>query len=157
MTQVYCAPRETREGMTVFETEANGDLWSTNEGVPFSIGLLVWCRHKRYFYPALSALVSPVQHIFFLTVHYFNLCVPIAMQLGQAVVQGHLSLNVCLRKIQCQKKEDPLHGAMEELKISATHHGRNKRWGALTGLPRRKQPSEELTAQRDGNESLERQ
>jgi hypothetical protein len=34
---------------------------------------------------------------FFLTEHYFNLCVPVAQQTGQAVVQGRLSLNVCLR------------------------------------------------------------
>jgi hypothetical protein len=34
---------------------------------------------------------------FFLTVHYFNLFVPIAQQSGQAVVQSRLSLKVCLR------------------------------------------------------------
>jgi hypothetical protein len=34
------------------------------------------------------ALVSPVQNIFFLTVH--NLCVPLAQQPGQAVVHGRL-------------------------------------------------------------------
>ncbi len=32
----------------------------------------------RDFYPALAALVSPVQNIFSL-VHYFNLCVPVAL------------------------------------------------------------------------------
>ncbi len=48
------------------------------------------CRYKR---PGSS--VSPVQIIYFLTVHYFNLCVPIAQQYGHAVVQGRLSLNVC--------------------------------------------------------------
>ncbi len=47
-------------------------------------------------YTALSAMVSPVQNIFFRTVHYFNLCIPIAKQPGKAVVQGRLSLNVCL-------------------------------------------------------------
>jgi hypothetical protein len=61
--------------------------------------LVRWARHAGTgdFYPALAALVSPVQHIFFLTVHYFNLCVPIAQQPGQTVVQGRLSVNVCLR------------------------------------------------------------
>jgi hypothetical protein len=41
--------------------------------------------------------VGPVQNIFSSPVHYFNLCVPIAQQPGQAVAQGRLSLNVCLR------------------------------------------------------------
>ncbi len=50
----------------------------------------------RDLYPALAALVSPVKNICFLIVHYFNLCVPIAQQPGQAVVQGRLSLNECL-------------------------------------------------------------
>jgi hypothetical protein len=68
------------------ETETNGDLWSTNEGDPR-------CAGTRDFYPALAALISPVQHIFFLTVHYFNF----SQQPGQAVEQGRLSLNVCLR------------------------------------------------------------
>jgi hypothetical protein len=49
---------------------------------------------------ALAALVREVQK-YFLTVHYFNLCVPIALQPGQAVVQGRLSLNVFLRSMLC--------------------------------------------------------
>jgi hypothetical protein len=49
------------------------------------------------FYPAFAAVVKPVQNILFLTVHYFKFCVPIAQQPGQTVVQGRLSLNVCLR------------------------------------------------------------
>ncbi len=36
------------------------------------------------------------QRIFVLTVHYFNSFVPIAQQAGQAVVQGRLSLSVCI-------------------------------------------------------------
>jgi hypothetical protein len=68
------------------ETEEKGDLCSTNERGPTLV---------RYFFPALVAFVSPVQNIFFLTVH--NLCVPLAQQAGQAVVHGRLSLNVCLR------------------------------------------------------------
>jgi hypothetical protein len=61
--------------------------------------LVRWARRAgtRDFYPALAALVSPVQNVFFLTVHCLNLCVSIAQQAGQAVVQGRLSLNVRLR------------------------------------------------------------
>jgi hypothetical protein len=59
--------------------------------------LVRWARRvgTRDFYPALAALVSPVQNFIFFTVNYFNLCVLIAQQPGQAVVQGRLSLNVC--------------------------------------------------------------
>jgi hypothetical protein len=55
------------------------------------------CAGARYFYPALAAQVSPVQNIFFLNAHFFTLCVRIARQLGQAVVQGCLFLNMCFR------------------------------------------------------------
>jgi hypothetical protein len=48
---------------------------------------------------ALAALVSPVQKICFLAVHFFNSCVPIAQQAGQAAVLGRLSFNMCLRRI----------------------------------------------------------
>jgi hypothetical protein len=61
--------------------------------------LVRWARRDRTrdFYPALAALVGPIQHIFVLTVHYFfNSFVPIAQQAWQAVVQGHLSLSLCL-------------------------------------------------------------
>ncbi len=50
----------------------------------------------RDFYPALTALVSPVQNIFFIAVHYFNSFASNTQQAGQAVAQGCLSLNVCL-------------------------------------------------------------
>ncbi len=62
--------------------------------------LVRWARRARTreFCPALDALVIQVQNIIFLSVHYFNLCVPMAQQPGQAVVQGRLSLNECLRK-----------------------------------------------------------
>jgi hypothetical protein len=78
------------------ETEANRDLWGKMKGV------LPWLVSRalrasiRDFYPALLALVSQAQNIFFLTGHYFNPCVPIAQQPGQAVVQGRQSLNLCL-------------------------------------------------------------
>jgi hypothetical protein len=52
---------------------------------------------QEIFCPALAALVGPVQNIFFLSVLYFNAFVPIAQQAGQSVVQGRLSLNMCLR------------------------------------------------------------
>ncbi len=48
----------------------------------------------RDFCPALAALVSPVQNIIFITVHFFTLLVPIARQPGQAVVLGRLSLSL---------------------------------------------------------------
>jgi hypothetical protein len=58
----------------------------------------VWIRHAgtRDFCPPLAALVSPEQNIFSspdtILIHF----VPIAQQAGQEVVQGRLSLNVCL-------------------------------------------------------------
>ncbi len=54
---------------------------------------------KDTFYPALDALVSSVQNSFLFTGHYFNLIVLIAQQAGQAVVQGRLSVNGCLRSL----------------------------------------------------------
>jgi hypothetical protein len=93
--------KEIREGwplMTV-ETEANKDLGSTNEVGPSLAGSLgLPYRYKKFFIlPWL--LWSALYKIFFPHVHYFGLCVPIAQQpglcTGQAVVQGHLSLNAC--------------------------------------------------------------
>jgi hypothetical protein len=55
-------------------------------------GVLPWlvrwaCRAgTRDFCPAFAAPVCPVQNIFFLTVHYFNFFVPIALQAGQAAL-----------------------------------------------------------------------
>jgi hypothetical protein len=56
--------------------------------------LVCWTRRAGTidFYPALAALVSPVQNIIFLTIHFFTLLVPIAQQPGQAGVLGRLSL-----------------------------------------------------------------
>jgi hypothetical protein len=70
---VWC--RETREGwpLLTVETEVNGDSKSSNErgGLPW---LVCWTcvAGTRDFCSALAALGSPVQNIFFLTVHYFN-------------------------------------------------------------------------------------
>ncbi len=65
--------------------------------------LVRWARRAgtRDFYQTLAALVTgqPSKNDFFLNVHYFMLCVPIAQQPGQAVVQGRLSLNVRLRAL----------------------------------------------------------
>ncbi len=47
------------------------------------------------FCPALAALVSPVQNIFFLTAHYFTPLSPsIALQARQAAVLRRLSLSL---------------------------------------------------------------
>jgi hypothetical protein len=52
------------------------------------------CVSSRIFCPDLTALVGPVQHIFFFTLHYFNSFAPIAQQAWHAVVLGRLSLYV---------------------------------------------------------------
>jgi hypothetical protein len=67
--------------------------------------LVSWasCVGTRDFCSALSTLVGPVQHIFFLAVHYFNSVVPIAQQTGLAAVLGRLSLNVSLFSNRCGK------------------------------------------------------
>ncbi len=53
------------------------------------------CRARtRDFCSALTALVGPVQYIFFLSVHYLQIFfVPIAQQAGQAAMLGRLSLS----------------------------------------------------------------
>jgi hypothetical protein len=55
---------------------------------------------KRDFYPALAALVSPVQNIYFPhRTHFHYMCslnFPIAQQLEQAVLPCRLFLNICL-------------------------------------------------------------
>ncbi len=67
------------------------DSKSTNErGISLVGSLGSSCRYKRLF-----ALVSPVQNILFLTVHYINLCGPHRPATWAAVVQGRLYLNAC--------------------------------------------------------------
>ncbi len=77
--------RETNDVwlLLTVETEVNGDSRSTNDRVP--PWLVRWARRAviRDVCFALAALVGPVQPNFFLTVHYFNSCVPIAQQAGQ--------------------------------------------------------------------------
>ncbi len=56
------------------ETEANRDLWSTNERGPF----LVRGAHRagtRDCYPALAALVNPVK-FFFIEAYFFHFLSP---------------------------------------------------------------------------------
>jgi hypothetical protein len=55
--------------------------------------LVCWTRHActKDFSSASAALVSPVQTICFLILHFFNAFVPIAQQAGQAAVLGRLS------------------------------------------------------------------
>jgi hypothetical protein len=66
------------------------------KGVLVFVGSLgLSCLYYR-FCPFFAVLVGPVQHIFFLVVHYFNSFVPIAQQAEQAVVLGRLSLSMCL-------------------------------------------------------------
>jgi hypothetical protein len=61
-----------------------------------------WARRagKREVYPALAALVSPVQNSFSSPCTTSIYVSPSSQQPGQAVVQGRLSLNVCLHKEQ---------------------------------------------------------
>ncbi len=85
----------------------------------------------------LSWLLWSAQYnIFFPRRTLFQLYVPIAKQPGRVVVQGRLSLKVCLRTIHGQKKEDPLQAmeevlhTMEETKdeehLQAYHGGNNR-------------------------------
>jgi hypothetical protein len=51
-------------------------------------GVLLWL---------MSALVGPVQNVFFLTVQKrYNITIPIAQQAGQEAVLGRMSLSMCL-------------------------------------------------------------
>jgi hypothetical protein len=56
--------------------------------------LVCWARRAgtRDFLSCLGCSGQPSTTYFFLTVHYFNFCVPVSQQPGQAVVQGCLSL-----------------------------------------------------------------
>ncbi len=67
-------------------------LMEYNERGPSFVGLLGSSILSSILPWLLS--VSPVKNSFFLTAHFFNLCVPIAHQ--PAVVKGHLPLNMSL-------------------------------------------------------------
>jgi hypothetical protein len=92
--------------LLTFETDANGVSKSTNEQGSF-LGWFVGpiLAVQEVFYPALAALVGPVQNSFFLTVHYFSSIVHITKQVGQAVLSGRLSLIVCVSDGDCTKAE----------------------------------------------------
>ncbi len=86
-------PKEIKEGwpLVTVVTEANGDSWIsyTVKGCSSLAGLLGSCCFYNEICPVL---VSPVQNIIFLTVHFFTLQVLISQQPGQAVVLGRQSL-----------------------------------------------------------------
>ncbi len=72
------AVKETREGwpLLTVETEVNGDSESANESGPSLVGSLVsFCQYKILL-PCLGCSGKPTTNNFFLTVHYFSLCVP---------------------------------------------------------------------------------
>ena len=96
--QLYVLSRDIREGwpLLTVETEVNRDSKSTNERGPSLVGSSGLSCLYNGFFSAFSALVGPVQNIFFLVVYYFNSFVPITQQSGQAVVLGHLSQSMCL-------------------------------------------------------------
>jgi hypothetical protein len=79
--------------------------------------LVCWaCRAgTRDFCSALVALVSPVQNIFFLAVHYFNSLVPITQQARQAAVLGRLSLSMYLWVQLLDKKTPEYAGTVQRL------------------------------------------
>ncbi len=98
-TQLHSMPKETREGwpLLTIETKGNGDSKSTNQRGPSLVGSLgLSCRRYKRFLFCLGCYSLPSTKYFFLTVHYFNSFVPIAEQVGQAAVLGHLPLSVCL-------------------------------------------------------------
>ena len=93
---------ENREGwpLLTVETEANGDLWSTNQRGPSLVcSLGSPCRYKR-FSSCLGSSSQPGTQYFFPHLTLINfMCphvVPIAQQPWQAVVPGRLSLSMCL-------------------------------------------------------------
>jgi hypothetical protein len=80
--------------------------------------LVRWARRAvtRDFNLVLAALVSPVQNIFSLTVDlvFQFMCPHRPAKPGQAVVQGRLSLNACLRSHPldiCRKPDQASCGA----------------------------------------------
>ncbi len=89
-----------KRGMEARETWEGWPLLAVETAVKWKGSFLGWFVRLvvpvKEIFPALAALVGPVQNIFSLTVHNFNSSFPIARQAGQTVVLGHLSLNtVC--------------------------------------------------------------
>ncbi len=91
-------PRETREGWPCLPLKLR---WMGTQRVQMK-DVLPWLV-RWAFMPVQETFILPrllwsAQYKIFFSAPYtiFNLCVPIAQQPGQAVVPGHLSLNVCL-------------------------------------------------------------
>ncbi len=77
--------------------EANGDSRSTNEIGPSLIDSLGSLYRYKRFLSCLDCCSRPSKkYVFPHFTHYFRTFVPIAQPAGQAVMLGHLSLNVCL-------------------------------------------------------------
>jgi hypothetical protein len=81
---IWGRSKETKEGwpLLTVETEVDRDSNSTNERVlPW---LVRWARRAstKDFCLALAALVSQLQNIIFLPLHFFTLLVPIIQQPG---------------------------------------------------------------------------
>ncbi len=99
------------------ETDANGDSGWTYERGPSLAGLMGSSCSTSYFCPVLTALVGPIQHVYFpLRIQYFvNSLFPSPSKLhGQAVVSGRLSLNMCLWVSQRGTGASSNKGAMHE-------------------------------------------
>jgi hypothetical protein len=90
-----CVAQRDRKGwpLLTVEAEVNGASKRTNDRGPSSV-----CSLDKRSCPVLDALVSTVQNIIFLTIHFFTLSVPIAQQPGLAVVLGRLSLCLWCRQ-----------------------------------------------------------
>ncbi len=92
---VYVLCKEMVWPLPTVETEVNGGGGGLKEYKMKGIlsWLVPWTLPARTIdlCPALAALVSPIQNITFLTVHFFTLLVPVAQQPGQAgrVVDPH--------------------------------------------------------------------
>jgi hypothetical protein len=90
--------RKTREGwpLLTLEIEVNGNWKRTNERGPSlvrSLGLS--CRYKRFLF-SLGCSSRPSRKYFFPHRVLFLFLSPIALQAGQAAVQGRLFLSMCL-------------------------------------------------------------
>ncbi len=87
--------RETREGwpLLTVETEVNGTQRGQMRGV---LSCLVCWVYRADFYSASTALVGPVQNVFFsLSVQYFNTFFPIAHAASWAVGSSDFGIRCC--------------------------------------------------------------
>jgi hypothetical protein len=125
--------RETREGwpLQTFETGVNGDSKSTNERDPSLVHWLVhWALHAgtRDFYPALTALVSPVQNIFF--PHRTLFQVHLSPSPGKLGRQSRrvACLLICVSGPDCRKpgQDGGQHLFQQPIYADSWHSGTNK-------------------------------